>query len=171
MDKVNRLLSITICAVLMASSQAGARTLYKWVDEHGVTHYSEFEPANGKESEELILPDSYASTNFEEDYYSIQNQLERVQQQRRDLLERRLLRQTALQSQRPAPPIVQTVVQESQPVYRSFFPLGGFHLSPKFHACGVDQPCGGYHFPVSKYQSEPKTVPRRSTAFRNVSKN
>lgn len=42
-----------LCAAFFAAGPAAART-FKWVDEHGVTHYSETRPAHG-EAEELSV--------------------------------------------------------------------------------------------------------------------
>lgn len=70
---------VVLLTGLMASSWAMAQDYYKWVDELGVTHYSEVRPADNVEHETLILPGRYnQSANPEDDYYSIQNQLDRT---------------------------------------------------------------------------------------------
>ena len=52
------------------------------MDADGVTHYGEILPSPDIEFEEFDFPTQYATSNPHEDYYSIQNQLKRVQEQR-----------------------------------------------------------------------------------------
>lgn len=68
-----------LASAILASSAALAQNYYKWVDEQGVTHYSEMQPAEHIEHQTLALPEQYsAPVNPEDDYYSIQNQLDRT---------------------------------------------------------------------------------------------
>lgn len=59
-----------------------AQEYYKWVDADGVTHYGEVLPDPGTKYEAFELPRQYVSSEPDEDYYSIQNQLKRLQEQR-----------------------------------------------------------------------------------------
>ncbi|MEM8844623.1 MAG: DUF4124 domain-containing protein [Pseudomonadota bacterium] len=70
-----------LIAVLFVSS-AEAQEFYKWVDEDGVTHYGEVLPSPDIAHEEFDFPAAYETSNPTDDYYSIQNQLKRVQEQR-----------------------------------------------------------------------------------------
>lgn len=80
MKDIYKLVLILLASSLLASSPAMAQDYYKWVDEQGVTHYSEMRPGEGVEHQTFILPDQYSapSNNPEDDYYSIQNQLDRT---------------------------------------------------------------------------------------------
>lgn len=78
-----RNLSLLILLTTVVSSQAFGQQLYKWVDEWGVTHYSQAAPKNVSEHVTFDFPDSYAVANPDQDYYSIQNQLKRMQARKR----------------------------------------------------------------------------------------
>ena len=68
-------------AVLFVSS-VHAQEFYKWVDADGVTHYGEKLPNPETEYETLEIPAKYVTGKPGDDYYSIQNQLKRIQEQR-----------------------------------------------------------------------------------------
>lgn len=70
---------MALAGSLFAVSIVSAQDFYKWVDEQGVTHYGEVRPAEHVEHQKLMFPDQYiAPANPEDDYYSIQNQLDRT---------------------------------------------------------------------------------------------
>lgn len=50
-----RILGITLVALLVCSGAAQAARTYKWVDENGVTHYSQYPPPKGEW--QVIEPD------------------------------------------------------------------------------------------------------------------
>ncbi len=70
--------------VLLSASLANADAVHKWVDENGVTHYSDEMPLDVvEEVEQITIPVSYASKiDAQNDYYSIANQWMRVHEQR-----------------------------------------------------------------------------------------
>jgi hypothetical protein len=68
-------------AVLFVTCAHG-QEYYKWVDAAGVTHYGEVLPDPDTEYEAFDFTERYTSANPGDDYYSIQNQLKRVQEQR-----------------------------------------------------------------------------------------
>ena len=68
-------------SVLFISS-LHAQEFYKWIDTDGVTHYSEVLPSQEVEYYVLEIPVQYATNKPSDDYYSIQNQLKRIQEQR-----------------------------------------------------------------------------------------
>ena len=80
-----QVLGICLCIILYASS-AYAGQFYKWVDEEGVTHYGESLPDENIEHVAFEFPEQYVMSNPEEDYYSIQNQLQRMQERREQRL-------------------------------------------------------------------------------------
>jgi len=71
-----------LCGVLHGSAVVGAT--YRWVDENGGVHFSDQPPAGDAravESIEIAGPDPSAA-NAGEDYYSVTNQVRRMQEQR-----------------------------------------------------------------------------------------
>ena len=73
------LVLIALVFGLLASSLVTAQSFYKWVDENGVTHYGEERPADNIEHQTFNFPDQYAEpADPKDDYYSIQNQLDRT---------------------------------------------------------------------------------------------
>lgn len=97
-----------ICSAL---TPAAAGAVHKWVDEHGVTHYSD-EPPDNTETTLIELPEpTIARTASEDggladDYYSISNQWarmneERLERERLDLERDRI--RAARQTPVPAP--------------------------------------------------------------------
>ncbi len=83
---------ICVCVILI-TSEAYAEQFYKWVDDDGVTHYGEILPNANTKHVSFEFPDNYVKSNPEEDYYSIQNQLQRMQDRRAKRREERLRRQ------------------------------------------------------------------------------
>ena len=80
--------SIAISMVLLP---AYAGVVHKWVDEKGVTHYSDEAPvASTSKMTQIELPgDTQATAGVHGDYYSIANQWERMHRER---LERKKLK-------------------------------------------------------------------------------
>ena len=162
--------SAILLVALLIATESHAATYYKWVDAAGVTHYSESQPASAQ-AQEMSLPDEYVQpVSAAEDYYSIQNQLERLQQQRRDLLERRLLKEQAAQAARPQP-VVQQIIEPAQPVYFPVhrFPRHGFH--PGKTDCKGQFGCGKSGYYPNKGQQYQTSTPVSGKAFRNAAKN
>ena len=51
------LLILLFCCVFLLATAAHAQTVKKWVDEEGVTHYSDVAPGSAREVEQVNLPD------------------------------------------------------------------------------------------------------------------
>ena len=105
---MRRSIFITILTLLMASVllPAYAAVVHKWVDDKGVTHYSDQAPEASRT--EVIRIDVRESDSQQADlgshYYSIKNQWQRVHQERlqRDKLKLEQARQKAsVQAARP----------------------------------------------------------------------
>ena len=74
-----RWIKLLVALTLMfVSSVSYSQQYYKWVDEHGVTHYSEALPNENIDHVAFEFPEQYATVDAEKDYYSIQNQLQRM---------------------------------------------------------------------------------------------
>ena len=107
MFRVTILNAFTI-AIVFAAGPASAAVVHKWVDDKGVTHYSDEPPAaQGTESTQIELPRSAPATGTSpNDYYSIANQWARMNQER---LERDKLRLQANQARAASKPAVTNV--------------------------------------------------------------
>ena len=78
---IMRILMTGLVAMLFMA-YAHAQEYYKWVDADGVTHYGEVLPNTDTEYESFEFPRQYTNSDPSDNYYSIQNQLKRVQEQR-----------------------------------------------------------------------------------------
>ncbi len=74
-----------IFAVVVAGFSVQAQTVKTWVDEDGVTHYSDQQPAGaGTEVKDVEVPDANVTEfNTEETNTRIQNQLEQLERDRK----------------------------------------------------------------------------------------
>jgi DNA invertase Pin-like site-specific DNA recombinase len=76
--------AILLSALSLAASEAHAQTIKKWVDEEGITHYSDQKPVNdGAEFREVEIPEASVS-EYESNIVNerINNQLQQMQQDR-----------------------------------------------------------------------------------------
>ena len=103
-------LMITLLSLMLVSSVSYAQEYYKWVDEDGVTHYGEALPDNNTDHVAFKFPEEYATSNAKDDYYSIQNQLQRM-------LERRQLQREARRSEPASLPPQSQPVRYEEPRY------------------------------------------------------
>ena len=73
--------TISISSVLLP---AYAGVVHKWVDEKGITHYSDEPPVAGSsEMEQIEIPETAPATaGTQNDYYSIANQWDRMLEER-----------------------------------------------------------------------------------------
>ena len=100
-------LKILTLSLLTAAAPASAAVIHKWVDEKGVTHYSDEAPADNSQTTQIELPEVQATTDgAEENYYSIANQWARMHQ---ESLEREKLRVQAEQARAQQKPSVTNV--------------------------------------------------------------
>ncbi|MGD8839389.1 MAG: DUF4124 domain-containing protein [Gammaproteobacteria bacterium] len=79
------IISISLFALGAAALEAQAQTVKKWVDEEGVTHYSDQGPAEkGAEVKEIEVPDA-SVTEFESESVNerINKQLQQLEQDRK----------------------------------------------------------------------------------------
>ncbi|NOR40201.1 MAG: DUF4124 domain-containing protein [Gammaproteobacteria bacterium] len=76
---------ITLCIVLLlAAPPAGSVQIYTWIDDNGVTHFSESPPGdNSLAVEQLeVLPPPSAGSTTDENFYSVVNQANRMETRR-----------------------------------------------------------------------------------------
>jgi hypothetical protein len=132
MFRTTAIAAITIALIHTASpgAAAAAVVIHKWVDEHGVTHYSDEPPtAQSAETTKIRIPRVSASTEPSADhYYSIANQWNRMHRER---LEREKLRLQAEQARAAAKPEITNVyVNERDPGYRVVY--GGYYHKKRY---------------------------------------
>ena len=152
-----------LLAVCIFALDAHAQQFYKWVDENGVTHYEEERPHQAIDHVALEFPDEYQVSNPEEDYYSIQNQLKRLQEWRSQQQE---ARQTARASAPQREVQIQEVyVQSHEPYRRYYLPRHYSHYGKRY----PDKPAKSHCCVNPKVERPParivqKVQPRRSTS-------
>lgn len=134
---------VMLIVLSMVAINAQAQQLYKWVDAQGVTHYSESLPNPTIDHVAFEFTEDYQVPNAKDDYYSIQNQLKRLQDRR---AERRAEKQQAAkekESMRQSPEII--YVLSSEPERRYFAPT----YYPNYYT-------HGYNKHYAKRHSKPK---------------
>ena len=116
----NLAFSLGVFALMTATAQS--QELYKWVDAEGVTHYGDSLP------EQSVAHQSFKFTPYEQvavesDYYSIQNQLKRLQERRAAELKQKQQRAEINALKVPAQPEVVITPQPEQKYYApAYFP-------------------------------------------------
>ncbi len=132
------LLSAALCAAI--ALPAAAYEIYKWVDEDGVVHYSQWAP---EDSDAEVAKLEFERTNPPgydpaEDDYSIENQAERIGEQWRAIAEEKEAREEAERAAAIEQRLAELERRDAlhEPVYRPFVsafpPLGHRLLKPHF---------------------------------------
>jgi hypothetical protein len=117
------IIALLACGAATPALAVGA---HKWIDEKGVTHYSDEAPA-AIETTFIDLPDPVIASpenDGADNYYSISNQWERMNRERLER-EKLLLEKAKIEAARQPPPQPVVYVQDSGedriiPVYRDF---------------------------------------------------
>ena len=109
-----------ILLTVILSGQAFGQQLYKWVDEHGLTHYSETAPKNAVEHVTFDFPDRYIAADPEQNYHSIQNQLKRMQARKHA---QQKLRQSIQTAKKQKPVTKPSVDVDRSPPRRYYLPV------------------------------------------------
>lgn len=128
MNKTISIINVTI--LLLVSFPVLAEHAHKWVDENGVTHYSDEVPNHSASEVRLIeLPVTHSKTvDVEKDYYSISNQWMRVHEERIAREKIKLEKAKVKASQRPAEPSI-VYVNEPEDRYVVGYP---YHFRHKY---------------------------------------
>mgnify|MGYP001822123405 CR=1 FL=1 len=126
-----------VAALLVVFAWPGSGTtaeVFRWVDEGGVTHFSESRPEQeAQDLQTLELADPVPRSDPENDYYSIANQSKRMEavraerekaQAERDLAMRQLELEAARNQFQPSPPQTQIITRYgySAPYYPPIWP-------------------------------------------------
>lgn len=131
---------VVLLILLLTSSISYSQQYYKWVDENGVTHYGEVLPDANTKHVAFEFPQQHTTANAEDDYYSIQNQLQRMLERRKLESEIRARRETSAPVAQPLP------VQYEEPRYAVgplYHPVYYPHLKKKYkYGCKYGHNCG-----------------------------
>ena len=146
---MHRHISLIIVAILLylASVPVFAESVHKWVDEKGVTHYSDHGPASSTVQVTLIeVPATYSTTatNVEKDYYSITNQWMRLHQERLEREKIKLEKAKQRAAQQPVAPQIIYVNEPERDRYVVAYPRV-FHRNFKHHRRLHHKRNGGKH--------------------------
>ncbi|MGD2136666.1 MAG: DUF4124 domain-containing protein [Gammaproteobacteria bacterium] len=130
----DRYCAVAVSLVMLSViTRAAAGQVYRWTDAAGITHYSETPPQDKTlDARQVELPEIPPAIDAPEDYYSVINQLRRMQAQRleneklvaerkqAEAEARRALAEAEAAAQEPA-------YQETEPRYYPAYPVYGYH--------------------------------------------
>ena len=107
-----------------------AGSIHKWVDEKGVTHYSDQAPKSGLyDTNQINVSNVYTGSLHEENYYSITNQWARMREERLERkkiqLEKAKQKAALQQAKAAAVPHVVYMNQEVERTHRAYYPYFG----------------------------------------------
>ena len=153
-----------LVVVFVFASSVQAQKLYKWVDENGVTHYQESRPDSNVEHVALQFPDKYDVSNPEEEYYSIQNQLKRLQESRAQQQAARQQQQANTQAREVQ--IQEVYVPTHEPYRRYYAPRHYSHYGKGHQYKQAKTPCC-QNLKVERPPARilQKSQPRRSAGY------
>ena len=133
--------------------------VYQWVDENGVTHFSQFAPADpAAEVNKRTLADETPRVDPEEDRYAVEQTAKDMQAYRDEMAEKRERRRQQ-QAQAPAPIVVQQYNEAAYPYWPYRYP----HRPARPPDWRPDRPGGG---PGSGPRPTPTPQPPVSSGFR-----
>jgi hypothetical protein len=152
-----RNLVVLLIASALAMPAGAQRTVYKSVDEHGVTSFSDEPPDAGKPVEQIVLeidePDAAAIAAQQERLAALRESNERMAAERRE----RERQRAALHV--PAPPA--PAEAQVQVVNRYYTPYGGYQRPYPPHRPPIHRPPRPH--PVVPYRSQAPSKAGRAT--------
>ncbi len=145
--KTQRYITLLIIALFTYVSSVHAGSVHKWVDEKGITHYSDYVPHDIPSSAERIeIPSTYGSTVDQDDYYSILNQWKRMREERleRKKLQLEKAKQKMALKQAQAATVPQIVyIGEQEERNTRYYPVYPYQFGFKSHRNFVSKRLGG----------------------------
>ena len=147
--KTKRHITLLIIALFTFGSSVHAGSVHKWVDEKGITHYSDHVPNNINNSAERIeIPSTYESTVDQDDYYSILNQWTRMREERLERkklqLEKAKQKMALKQAQAAAVPQVVYLGEQEERNTR-YYPVYPYRFGFKRHGNFVNKRLSGHN--------------------------
>ncbi|MDW3095437.1 MAG: DUF4124 domain-containing protein [Gammaproteobacteria bacterium] len=151
--KLNEI-AILMVVLCMLAIETQAQQLYKWVDAQGVTHYSETLPSQDIDHATFEFTEDYQVSNSQDDYYSIQNQLKRLQERR---AQQRAEKQQALKEKEVKQQVPEIIyVQAHEPEGRYYLPV----YYPRYNSYHYNKHYNGYrpkHRSQKPYLDKPRS--------------
>ena len=127
-----------------------AASVHKWVDENGVTHFSDQAPDDSVvQVEQFEISNVYKKYNVEEDYYSISNQWARLHAERLERKKLKLEKAKLKQSQLAATPQVVYLGDEQANRRQVYYPV----FANTFGHLGKKHLRSGYRKGVNHYNA------------------
>lgn len=137
---------------LLAAPTLEALDVYRWVDDAGVVHFSQWRPAaDTAEVRMLTLEDTDTTSQIDEDLYAVEEQAEIMRELWQEIERKRADRRE--EEERAAPP--PAVVYYPEFFGHAFAPLRHGRFPNRFHPRGRARPA-----------PEPEPEPMRSVPFR-----
>ena len=143
--------------VVVSVFEVQAQQLYKWVDAQGVTHYGEKLPSQDVDYIAFEFTQDYQAPNPQDDYYSIQNQLKRLQEQRTQRLAEKKQAADARAAKQQTPEIVYVQANEQERSYYlpAYYPrYKSHHYNKKYNG---HYPKQAHHKYAKPYIEKPKS--------------
>ena len=168
MKRKSILLASLLVAICTSTSFVNAQELYKWVDEQGVTHYADALPEAKVEHQLFRFADYQHTDNPSDDYYSIQNQLKRLQESRAEALKQK--QQAAEIRAAKYPPKQEVIVTSLEPQQRYYSPAYypyGFNKRFKYIPGSKYNSRHIAHHPKRKVNHSPVEKPSRGIVHKN----
>ena len=128
----SKIIATLILLLYVASIPAFAAGVHKWVDEKGITHYSDMAPNAAVDQVAIIeVSSSYSpATDVEQDYYSITNQWMRIHQER---LEREKIKLEKAKQKAALRPVAPQIVYVNEPNADRYTVRNPFFIHNKFN--------------------------------------
>ena len=146
--KVYRYIPLLIIAFLISAPSLHAGSVHKWVDENGITHYSDYVPNDiHSRAESIEIQSTYETSVDQDDYYSIINQWTRMREERleRKKLQLEKAKQKVALKQAQAAAVPQVVyVGEQEERSNRYYPVYPYRFGFKHHNKFASKRLGGY---------------------------
>ncbi len=138
---IMKLNTIVVLSLVMSVCvfEAQAQQLYKWVDAQGMTHYGETLPSEDIDHVAFEFTEDYQVPNSQDDYYSIQNQLKRLQEHRSQQQAEKQQAAQARAANKQVPEII--YVQANEPERRYYVPA----YYPRYKSHHYHNKYNGHH--------------------------
>ncbi len=146
--KTQRYITLLIIALFTFGSSVHAGSVHKWVDEKGITHYSDYVPNDIHSTAERIeIHSKYETSVDQDDYYSIINQWTRMREERLERkklqLEKAKQKMALKQAQAAAVPQVVYVGEQEERSNR-YYPVYPYRFGFKHHNKFASKKLGGH---------------------------
>jgi len=157
--------AITVYTVLLlAALPVGSTQIYTWIDDRGITNFSESPPGDDSISVEQleILPPPSAGNTTDENFYSVVNQANRMETRRLENMKIRAERQQAEAETKRAAAEARAIKQDPYQDNNNARYYPAYPVIPRY---GYGQPGygrPGYKYPAHQPAHRPSHIRHRS---------